>query len=708
MKYKAPAYSELYKLRSEKFKSYSYTCCTWTEFDYAKFSDVLWTRRAGKRSHETYNECFIMWDTETSKKPDSDNNHVCAWSVAVRVCHVNVCTLYGQRPAELVDCLARIHGSMNGNRTLMHVHNLSYDWQFMRKFFFRAWGFPTRQLNTKSHYPINIEFENGIIFRDSLILAQRKLEKWADDMDVDHKKAVGKWDYNRIRNQHDILTESEIEYIEHDVLAGVECLDALAVQLNKKAMYMPFTATGIPREDVRKIGKSNRGYDKFKSAAPDYEQYNILSEGVFHGGFTHANRHMIGYVYNAECYDFASKYPACFLMYKFPTERFMQISNKTIEEILNGSDSTAYFFKLIMIHPRLKDPNFPMPALQFYKCIKKINAIIDNGRILEADYIEIWLTELDLKVIAEQYDYDAAYCVNVHGALKGYLPRWLTDYIYKLFYDKTMLKGGDPVAYALAKAKLNSVYGMMVQRCIQDDIIEDYLTGNYEPVEINRIEKYEDFLNKKNNVFLYFWGVWATAAAFYDIFQLGKCISGQWLYTDTDSCYATEWNKQALQQYNDNQKELLNANGYGPVIFKGREYWPGVAEFDGAYSQFCTMGAKRYACRIKAVADMLPIYGPPFRPDQLKITVAGVPKKTGAKCLNDNIYNFHKGLIFDGQTTGKLTHEYIYVDDIYIDKNGNETGDSVNLTPCDYLLDSCYTVKWENLEAEEITIQVYE
>ena len=51
----------------------------------------------------------------------------------------------------------------------------------------------------------------------------------------------------------------------------------------------------------------------------------------------------------------------------------------------------------------------------------------------------------------------------IEYAEKDYLPRWYTDYVFECFKDKTMLKGGDPVAYALAKAKVNSLYGMMVQ-----------------------------------------------------------------------------------------------------------------------------------------------------------------------------------------------------------------------------------------------------
>ena len=67
--------------------------------------------------------------------------------------------------------------------------------------------------------------------------------------------------------------------------------------------------------------------------------------------------------------------------------------------------------------------------------------------------------------------------------------------------------------------------------------------------------------------------------------------------------------------------------------------------------------------------------------------MAGVPKKTGAKCLNDDIHNFKQGFCFSGSITGKLTHSYIYHEDIFIDNNGNEVGDSIDLNECSYILD---------------------
>ena len=52
----------------------------------------------------------------------------------------------------------------------------------------------------------------------------------------------------------------------------------------------------------------------------------------------------------------------------------------------------------------------------------------------------------------------------------------------------------------------------------------------------------------------------------------------------------------------------------------------------------------------------------------------------------EDIRNFKPGFTFDGEKSGKKLHTYKFVDDIYIDENGNETGDSVDLSPCDYIL----------------------
>ena len=720
---------EYYK---NKIQFYEYQFCHYKKFDYSILKYIFYKCKGGSGTYSTYNDVIIMIDTETSKKkPDTftiengrtkwitTENHIVVWTISIRAFNHNICTLYGRKPSSLINCITKIHANMSGVCTIMYIHHLPYDYVFLRKFMFREWLFPIKSLNIKPHYPIYLEFANGIQIRDSLILSQKKLEKWADDLQVEHRKAVGSWDYMKIRNQNTPLDPEELHYAEYDTLAGVECLDKTCEALGKEIFTLPLTATGIPRERTRRSGKK-KAHDDFEKLAPTLDQYKKLMK-VFHGGYTHGNRHFIdmkieGFI---KCYDFASSYPYAMLGYKFPMEKFTSTDNCDKRFILGSMNEYAFMFKFVAVNIRLKDDSIPMPALQYSKAVKIINPILDNGRVLCANFISTFLDEYDLAVIDEQYEMDYHICTEVEYATKSYLPRWFTDFIFDSFKNKTLLKGGDPTNYAIAKAVVNSLYGMTVQHSLQDDIRENFeytSTSEGEPyykdtamkegeteedykrrITEKEIADYEKYLKKITSILPYFWGVWVTSIAFYNLHQLVKCCKMPY-YCDTDSCYGSEWDMDKLNAYNENCKKRIRDNGYDCVLFNDREYWLGVAESEGTkdeYTEFKYMGAKRYAGR--NVKDGL-----------IHITVAGVPKTKGALCLDDNLDNFSPGFIFDGTKTGKTTHVYYYVDDIYVDENGNETGDSISLIPCDYELDSVNVIDWKSLFNTEVEVQIYD
>jgi len=672
-----------------------YTFSEWDKYDYTQLHIIKTVKRTTKRATEIYNNAIIMLDTETSKKShrDGESNHIVAFTISIRYKHENICTLWGRKPSELIECLGRVIRTMQGDHTIIYVHNLAYDWVFIRKYLFDVYGHPIKQLNTKSHYPIRIEFECGLILKDSLILSQKSLDKWASDMGVEHQKAVGKWDYDRIRTQHETYTDDELEYIEHDTLAGVECIDALMTQLHHRLYAMPYTATGIVREEARKIGKQFRAHEEFEKITPDFDVY-LLMEQCFHGGFTHANRYIIGEVKNGvKCYDFASSYPFVMLTEKYPMHRFKPYKRMCRpEDLIKNIDKYAFITKLIMIKPRLKDEHDPMPVLQYSKLTKSINAITDNGRVLCAGYVEIYVTEISLKMINTQYTYERALCIENYYAKKDYLPRWFTDYIFKLFRDKSELKGSDPLNYLLSKAKLNSCYGMCVQKAIQDDIEELYEGNEYHTISNYNEENYEKYRRSRSRFLPFQWGTWVTEYAMQNVHILGA-MCDEWYYTDTDSVFGSGWDEEKLGAYNEMCRKKLTDNGYGAIEVNGRTYTLGVAELDKICDEFKTLGAKRYA----------------YRSDdgELHITVAGVPKK-GAVCLQNDLSRFQKGFLFDGTTTGKKQHKYIYVDEPYIDEEGNETADSIDLSPCDYLLDDIEREDWLTLFEKEVSIQTYD
>ena len=655
-----------------------------------------------------------MFDTETSKKPlQKEDNHIVAWSICFRAFHVNIATLYGSDPWELCDMFAALRKNLGGHDIYIYAHHLGYDWVFCRRFLIERFGEPKSQLNIKSYEPLFVKFENGIIFKDSLVLAGRGLERWALDLDVEHKKAVGKWDYNRYRNQSEIfeLTEDELAYIEDDVRAGVECIDATLQLLKKNISTIPYTMTGIMRNIARDVGKKHHAHDYYKKVAPEAYLQKIL-EIVFHGGYTHANRYCtvsgVNHgIYPAVCYDFSSSYPFCMLAYKFPIEKFWLLDRPIdCDYVFKNMENWAFIMHVVFRNIRLKNPRFPMPCLSMYKASCILNGLAENGRCLEASLYECYINEIDLKLIYDYYTWDQIIIDDVYVSWKDYLPKWFSDIIYNEYKAKCELKGVDDVLYALEKAKFNSLYGMSVQKPVPIDIKEDYVTGEYEPdldYEKNFEANYNKHLKNKNAFLPYQWGVWVTAYAQSNLFTLGECVDykngGIWLYSDTDSVYATKFDERKIKIYNEDCIKRLKDHGYYPVEVKGKKYMLGVAEFDGEYMQFKTLHSKCYCDRpLTAYGDNFVMGG------DLKITVAGVPKR-GAACLKNNIENFKPFFTFDGLTTKKLGHTHIKVDKIYTDRNGNITGDSIDLKPCDYVmtgLDRGNILYTDYMEVEQI------
>ena len=207
---------------------------------------------------------------------------------------------------------------------------------------------------------------------------------------------------------------------------------------------------------------------------------------------------------------------------------------------------------------------------------------------------------------------------------------------------------------------------------------------------------YEKYLGKYSSILNYAIGVWVTSYAMFALFELSECLDpdGLWLYSDTDSIYGLGWIPEKVDEFNERQKKRLKKAGYGAVVKDGREYWPGVAELDGVYKEFKGLHSKCYAVRKQS--------------GELKITVAGVPKK-GVVSLKNDLANFHDGFIFKGEESGKLTHFYIYRPDAYIDEKGIEWGNSVDLHACDYEI-SAPGIKMalKTLFREDIKIQVYD
>lgn len=689
-----------------------YMVTYYSDFDFSIFKHCPVGQARGKDKIKL-NELFLMLDTETSKsfndeftikggqkKYKLNPNYVVAWSMAVNIYGMDIVTVYGDSPEQIAPFLQKMHETMRGNRTVIYCHFLNYDMTFLRRFFFNAWGFPKNELNTRPRYPISIEFTNGICFRDSLILSQTGIERWANDLHAESRKAIGKWDYNKIRHQGEKFTDEEIQYIECDVLAGVECLAIMRKNLCSSYSAFPYTKTGIVRNSAREAGKPHDAHKQAVKCYRDgYEVYKLLEE-IYHGGYTHANRHITGWTINGEikCYDFSSSYPFCLTVENYPCEHFVPVRSAIdAKYILERIDKFAFIFRFRANNVKLKNRKEPFPVLQLCKMRRTFDLTVDNGRILDAGYIEIMLNEIDFGIIALQYEWGDYDISCVYRAVKRPLPRWFREFIYDKYKAKCELKGGDPVKYALSKSDINCIYGMTVQHLMQNTIEQDYETGEYYTVYHDTKEDFEKAVKKRSTFLFYAVGCWCTSYAMRNVVLfLSHCVNNREisaLYIDTDSCYSDDWNIDAINQYNKLCRLKLEQAGFSPVIVNGKEYVLGLSEFDGEYTQFRTLGSKRYCCRKKD--------------GSLKLTVSGVPKKKGGECLKGDIENFKRGFVFDGETTGKLTHIYQYVEEIYQNEYGDFIGDSINLVPCDYLLDESIEYKLERMGDLEYSVQVY-
>ena len=80
------------------------------------------------------------------------------------------------------------------------------------------------------------------------------------------------------RDQDETFTRAEMRYIENDTLALVECIDALCISLGKQIQYIPYTATGIVREELRQIGKKHDAHKEFLRTALSYDQNESSSQ----------------------------------------------------------------------------------------------------------------------------------------------------------------------------------------------------------------------------------------------------------------------------------------------------------------------------------------------------------------------------------------------------------------------------------------------
>ena len=509
---------------------------------------------------------------------------------------INGIVYYGRTWEELKGFLIRLENWGTDCKKYVFVHNLAYEFQFLRNIFNIKNVFAR-----KSRKPIKFELEDfNIEFRCSYMMSNCSLEKLADVYKLDVKKLVGNLDYSLMRNCKTELTEKELAYCENDCLVVYKYIEK-ELETYETMKGLPLTSTGHVRKELKnKIEKDYSYINKVRrSVNVDGHVYNLLID-AFAGGYTHANWiYADEVIKNVNSYDFTSSYPYVMLTEKYPASEFRKIGVTKIEQM---KSCFAYIVHVKFTNIKCKYYN---NFISQSKCKKIYKGRYDNGRVMGAEELEIVLTDVDLKLIFETYKFESYEFLECYYSIYDYLPKQFLEFILEKYVNKTKFKNveGKEVEYALEKAKFNSLYGMTVTNNIKDEVIFENDNGWSEKAISN--EKIQELLEKEKKLgFLSFsYGVWVTAYARYNLLSNLVKLDEYVIYADTDSLKLREgfdievinnYNKSVTEKIKKVSNELeIDINKFCPLDSKGIKHELGVFDHDAFYKEFITQRCKK-------------------------------------------------------------------------------------------------------------------
>lgn len=602
-----------------------------------------------------YNNFPMSFDIETTSMYDEQHNKI-AFMYIWMFC-VNGKVIYGRTWDEYVSFINTYKSLHKDKHPIIYVHNLAYEFQFMRKLFKWQKGFANDERNLI--YGIT---ENNVEYRCSYMLSNMSLEKVGNNL-TKYKvaKMVGDLDYSKIRHSTTPLTAEELGYCFNDVLVVCAYIQEL-IDKYGSIQKLPLTNTGFVRQFIRARCMSKENYrERIRDITIDGEkEYNLLKM-AFQGGFTHANILRSNEVIeNVHSFDLTSSYPAVMVAERFPMSKGFWVNILTYDDFYEAIKKYCCVFKIKFYNIKLKANVYDTP-LSYYKGFQVEGAKKDNGRVLEAKTYACAMTNVDFEVIRNFYDFDDFSVKDMICYHKDYLPKPFIKSVLSLYKDKTELKDikEKEYEYLHSKSMCNSTFGMCCTDVVRPEISynDDWVV--YEVNSDEEIEKY----NKSSSRFLFYgWGVFITAYARRNLFTAIYSLGSDYIYSDTDSVKFT--NLEAHKEYFENYNKIitnklittcdfysLDYNLIKPKTIKGVEKPLGVWDYEGEMT-FKTLGAKRYMV---------------VKNDKLSFTISGVNKIVGVPYLlkkyNNNIdaifKAFDEGLTFPKGYSGKLTHTYI-------------------------------------------------
>lgn len=610
---------------------------------------------------------------------------------------------------------------LNKNRRLIcFIHNLGYESWWMLRWLKEKYG-EIELFAVQPKKPIKIFIPAlGIEFRCSYRLSNMSLQKAVEnEKGTIHPKAAGDLDYTSLHLPSQELSDQEFGYAIADVVSLYEYIEQKLINESDDFFSMPITSTGYIRRVLRRNCLNDKDYKRiFYNTRLHADIYIMLLEAG-RGGDTHANRYIIGKIlHELDSLDAVSEYPYVLVTKLFPMSQFQYYGIVTNMAVLDYLINTyACIFRCVFKGLRIKK-NQPSPYVSYSKSIGDVGQIrFDNGRVLSCEPdggIALTITDIDYKLIREQYEWDEIAIADMHIAEYGYLPEQITSVIMDLFREKCklaiqieklealedptpqQLEELDNLKYLYAKKKnlLNGIFGCMYTRPVHGEIEIDDNFNYIEKPNIDTMkdeeklqyfeEKLDEYYGSYNSFLSYAWGVWCTCRGREHLAKLIRATNKRnpedpeknniFAYGDTDSSKCILGDPSVIEELNSEIKKECEQRG-AYVDIEGRRFYMGIFEQEtddihGKYEEFCTLGAKKYCYRDKK---------------GLHTTIAGVNKKKAPAEL-ETIENFRVGFTFEEAGGNTLFYNSIPTQKI------EYMGESFTITNNVAMTDSTYTL----------------
>ena len=630
-----------------------------------------------KRERDNYYNIVAAFDIETTNLPVKTKEIDLKGKRKIKAMgfmyHWQLCidnkVVFGRTWEEFTIFLNMLRNRLNlseAYRLVIYVHNLAFEFQFMKDFirideiFFN-----------KDKKPLKI-FSDGIEFRCSYYLTNMNLQKLCENSwKCIHRKTSGDLDFKVIRTPKTILTEEEDGYCYNDVRGLSECIESLLT--NDTIATIPLTATGYVRRDFRDAMNTVECRNLFKKLAMNSEEF-LLCKDALRGANVHANRFYANSVLpNVYSFDEQSAYIAVMMMDDFPMSKFTKVTCDSWEKLDFYTKKYCCIIDISLFGIETKN-EVVIPYLSISHCTEKKGITNDNGRVMEAIHVRTAITNIDWDIIKKQYDIDVIKVHSCYYAERGKLPVEMRELLMEYFRGKCLLKDipGKKYEYATYKKKINAVFGMIITDLLYPKI--DYLQKDHKyNVEIPEVKlALDSYYNSPKSFLTYQWGIFVLAHARRRLQTAIDLLGYDCVYVDTDNTkFVGEENLQIFEELNRQIRKECKENDIPAYISdNGKEYYLGEWEMEKTALQFKTLGAKKYCKETK---------------NGFEITVAGMNKELGSKVIG-NIHNFQIGRTY--KNIGRKTPFYNETTPHYITVQGCSFSVGSNVG----FLDAPYTI----------------